>query len=152
MRGWTREVFWSSVWLALLAATPSAADTVTKTNHLSVNGVIKQLSGSMITLEARTKSGTDTLQIGISEVESIEFNDTTFNSGAPRKAPGIGPGTDSGTPATPKQANLTDIVVLRGGQRRECTLTGIDLQLVHCGGRDGDYNRRIVLRIILGPR
>jgi len=144
-----RTAAWSLLF-AVLAAVPAFPDTVTKSDHLSVNGSLKQMSGGVITLEAQFNSGNGTpvmktLLISITEVESIEFNSTTFNPGAPPKALGITP-----PPTTSNQAAAADQLILRGGQRKECKLIGIDQQSVHCVGKGGDYTRKVTLRILVG--
>ena len=124
--------------------------SVTKTDHLSVNGSLSHMSDGVITLEAGFASGTKTpiiktLRIPISEVESVEFNYTTFNPGAPPKALGITP-----PPTTSKQPAAADQVLLRGGLRKDCRLIGIDRESIHCAGKDADYIRKITLRILVG--
>jgi hypothetical protein len=139
-----RTALWSSVF-ALVSAVSAFPDTVTKTDHLSVNGSLKQMSSGVITLEAQFGSGTKTLLISINEVESIEFNNTTFNPGAPPKALGITP-----PPSTSKLAFAADQLILRGNQRKGCKLIGIDQQYVHCAVKGEDYARKVTLRIQVG--
>jgi hypothetical protein len=140
-----------AVWSLLFAAfVPVSAfpDTVTNKDHLSVNGLLTQMSDGVITLEAEFASDSKTpmiktLHISIREVESIEFNDTTFNPGAPQKSLGITP-----PPANPKQTpGVVDQVVLRGGILKDCKLLGIDQESIHCAGKGADYMRKITLRI-----
>ena len=124
-------------------------DTVTTTEKVSVNAKVIKLTDNELTVVARFESGDKTFQIAQSDTEIIEFNNTTFNAGAPPKAFGLGPPLKNekiprSTPESP------DTIVLRGGQHRECKLTGIDDQFVHCFGKDGDYPRKIVLRILVG--
>jgi len=141
-----RRAGWSWVLFGLLAAVPALSDTVTKSDHLSVNGKLTQMSGGVITLVAQFKSGPQTLQIGIADVETIEFNDTTFNPGAPPKALGLTP-----PPAAPtRQAGVAGQLILRGGKPATCKLLSIDAQMVHCEGKDGDHPRRVTLRILVG--
>jgi hypothetical protein len=147
--------------LSLLTLAPVNADTVTTADHLSVNGVLTNMSKGTITLEARYASGPKTLMIPMSMVESIEFNSTAFNPGAPPKAYGLGPGDSSaGRPAPPKQAVAADAIELRGssGERQPCKVVSIDEGIVHCEavaapkekGKPTEYPRRIVLRILVG--
>ena len=100
-----------------------------------------------ITIVARYDSGEKTSTISRKNVEVIEFNSTTFNPGPPPTAIGIGPPLKGGTTST---AEAPDTIVLRGGQRRACKLIGIEEQVVHCAGKDGDYTRKVVLRILVG--
>jgi hypothetical protein len=137
--------------LILWAAAAAHADTVTTTNHLSVNGNLKQMSGGVITLEASyAAGGTKTLSIQLSAVDSIGFNSTTFNPGTPPKELSIGPG--KGSTASSQGAAAMVTIVLRGNQSKDCTLLSIDANAVHCAGKGGDYNRRTVLRILAGAR
>jgi hypothetical protein len=134
--------------LAALGLSLLRADTITTRDHLSFNGSLIKMASDEITIVARYASGEKRFPIEKTDVEIIEFNGTTFNSGAPPRAIGIGPPLKAGkTPVSPPEA--TDTIVLRGAQRRACKLIGIDQQLVHCAGKEGDYSRRIVLRIIL---
>jgi hypothetical protein len=151
----------SAAVVGLLTLASGYADTVTTLDHLSVNGVLSQMSGGTITLEARYSSGPRTRTILMSTVETIEFNSTAFNPPAPSKAPGVGPGVPTAPrPALPKQPVVTDAVELRGGsgERQPCKVVSIDENLVHCepasSGKDKgkaiEYPRRNVLRILVG--
>lgn len=137
--------------IALLSALSALCDTVTKNDHLSVNGSLTRLSDGVITLEAQFAQRGKTpeikvLHISISDVESVEFNYTTFNSGAPPKALGITP-----APVPSKEPlAAADQLLLRGGQLKACKLIGIDQEFVHCAGKDGDYPRRVTRRIQVG--
>ena len=133
---------------ASLATIAAFADTVTKTDHLSLNGSLTSMTDGVVTLEAEFPSRNETplvktLHISIHEIESIEFNDTTFNSGAPRKPLGLIP---LYAPSK-QQAAAPDQLFLRGNRRQECRLVGIDRESVHCAGKDGDYDRKITVRI-----
>jgi hypothetical protein len=125
------------------------ADTITTRDHSGVNGSLIKMAGDEMTIIARYASGEKTLTIKRTDAEVIEFNGTTFNSGAPPRAFGIGPPLQpaSAPASAPEPA---DTIILRGAQRRACKLIGIDERLVHCVGKDGDYPRRIVLRILVG--
>jgi hypothetical protein len=142
-----RRAVWS-LFFAAFVAVSAFPDTVTNKDHLSVNGSLTQMSDGVITLEAEFASDSKTpiirtLHISIREVESIEFNDTTFNPGAPQKSLGITP-----PPANPKQTpGAVDQVVLRGGILKDCKLVGIDQESIHCAGKGADYMRKIILRI-----
>lgn len=147
-----RTTVWSLLFAAF-AAVSAFSDTVTKKDHLSVNGSLTHMSDGVITLEAEFASDSKTptiktLHIPIREVESMEFNDTTFNPGAPQKSLGITP-----PPADPKQTpGAVDqvVVVLRGGIPKDCKLVGIDQESIHCGGKGADYMRKNTLRIQVG--
>jgi hypothetical protein len=142
------ETMIRSLLLVLCAAAAAQADTVTMTSHLSVNGDLKQMSGGVITLGASFAAGTRTLSIQLSAVDTISFNSTTFNPDAPPKVLGIGP--PKGSPPESREAAAMDTIVLRGNQRKDCKLLSIDADTVHCSGKGGDYNRRTVLRILVG--
>ncbi|HEY7337109.1 MAG TPA: hypothetical protein VH639_19605 [Bryobacteraceae bacterium] len=147
-----------TVTFLLVVGTAAAAfsDTVTTTDHLSVNGSLKQMANGVIALDAVFSSGTKTLSIQMSAVDNIGFNATTFNPGAPPTVLRIGPSKG----AAPRGEAASDVIVLRGGQRRDCRLLSIDADTVHCAGnagakgkeKGGDYNRRTVLRILVGAR
>jgi hypothetical protein len=134
--------------LIVCAAAAAHADTIMTTDHLSVNGNIKQMSGGVITLDAGYTAGTRTLSIQLSAVENIGFNSTTFNPGQPPKELRIGP-RKGGTPSSQEAAAMVT-VVLRGNQSKDCKLLSIDAATVHCAGKGGDYNRRTVLRVLVG--
>jgi hypothetical protein len=151
----------NSVGLGLLMFPSSYGDTVTTFDHLSVNGVLTNMSDGTITLEARYASGLKILMIPMSTVESIEFNSTAFNPGAPPKPYGLGPGNSSTPqPQPPKQPIVRDAIVLRGanGERQPCKVLSIDENIVHCEAASGEtdkgkpsqFARRIVLRILVG--
>jgi hypothetical protein len=118
-----------------------------------VNGSLKQMTGGVITLQAAFSSGTKTLTIQMSAVDGIGFNSTTFNPGAPPKVLGIGPPKGK---AASQDASASDVIVLRGGERKDCQLLSIDAETVHCAGKGkekgADYNRRVVLRILVGAQ
>lgn len=149
----------STLLLGLLTLTLSYGDTITTLDHLSVNGLLKRMSDGTITLEARYASGSKTLMIPISRVETIEFNSTGFNPGAPPKVYGLGPGVSS-TPrlSPPQQSVVADTIELRGagGERQPCKVVSIDDNSVHCDvsstpkdKKPSEYARRIVLRILV---
>jgi hypothetical protein len=133
-----------------LGLCPLGADTITTKDHASVNGSLIKMANGEMTIVARYSSGEKPLRIKIEATEIIEFNGTTFNSGAPPKALGVGPPLNSESKTPPaRPQNGTDTIILRGAQRKPCKLVGIDEQLVHCAGKDGDYNRRIVIRVLV---
>jgi hypothetical protein len=150
----------NGVVVGLLFLGSGYADTVTATDHLSVNGVLTRLSEGTITLEARYTSGPQTLMIPLSRVETIEFNSIAFNPGAPPKAYGLGPGgSTKQLPAPPKRPVVADAIELRGGggDQKPCKVVSIDENVVHCEtasegkkkGLPSEYSRRIVLRILV---
>jgi hypothetical protein len=136
--------------LGLFTCALAYSDTVTTTDHLSVNGSLTKLSAGTITLEARFASGPKTLTIPMSKVDSIEFNSVGFNPGAPPKAFGLGPGVESSPRPAAGPAAEKDVVVLRGNNRKTCKLVSIDDTAVHCEGERNDYSRKIVLRVSVG--
>jgi hypothetical protein len=128
-----------------------SADTITTTDHASVNGSVTTMANGEITLIARYDAGDKTLLIKLKDTDIVEFNGGTSNPGSPPREAGFGPSRDSKLEPPPSQPqNDANTIVLRGNQRRPCKLVGIDAQFVHCEGKDGDYNRRIVLRVIVG--
>ena len=154
----------NSAMMGILLLSSTQADTITTLDHLSVNGVLTKMSDGMITLEARYASDPEKRMIRMipmSSVESIEFNSTAFNPGAPPKAYGLGPG-NSGTPSpgSPKEPIVTDAVELRGakGERQPCKVISIDENVVHCEAassakdkvKPSQFARRIVLRVLVG--
>jgi hypothetical protein len=141
----------SAVLLAFFALrSPGWSDTVTTTDHLSLNGSVKKMSDGIITLEARFNSGTRTIAVKIAAVDTIEFNATTFNPGAPPNVLGIGPPRE-GNSAAP-ETTAKDTIVLRGNERRDCQLVSIDADSVYCKGEHTPYSRRVVLRIVVGSK
>jgi len=136
----------------LMACGVLHADTVTRRDHLSVNGTVIRVSGGELTIQAGLTEGNKTFSYKLTEIESIEFNLNTFNPGGPPKAPGFG-GTYPAPPPAPLAASqATDTLVIRGGQRKECRLISIDQQFIHCEGKDGDYSRGTTLRVLIGLR
>ena len=135
---------------AVLLITPALAETITKKDRTSVNGKLTRFADGGIDLVARYDSGDKTISIKLSDISVIEFNATTFNAGAPPKSLGLGPSSSVSPAAEPNQSDAVNSIVLRGGQIRSCRLIGIDDQSIHCMGKDGDYPRRIVIRVFLG--
>ena len=151
---------WNAAVLGLMTLAPGRADTVTKTDHTSVNGVLTKMAQGTVTLEARYASGKKTLMISMGMVESIEFNSIAFNPGAPPKAYGVGPGLFPVESAPVKQPVAADAIELRGsgGERQPCKVVSIDEGVVYCEavagakdkGKPAEYPRKIVLRIMVG--
>jgi hypothetical protein len=136
--------------LTLMAAVAAYPDTVTTTDHLSLNGTLTKMSDRTVTLEAKFSAGPKTLQIPMGMIDSIEFNSIAFNPGAPPKTFGLGPGTGPAPKQTPAQAAEKDVVVLRGNQRKACKLVSVDEAVVRCEGKGNEYSRKIVLRVLIG--
>jgi hypothetical protein len=136
--------------LTLMAAVGAYADTVTTTDHLSLNGIVTRMLNATVTLEARFSAGLRSLQIPMGMIDSIEFNSVAFNPGAPPKTFGLGPGTGTASKQTQQQAVEKDVVVLRGNQRKACKLVSIDEAMVRCEGKGNEYSRKIVLRVLIG--
>jgi hypothetical protein len=142
---------WScAIVLALLACRPARPDTVTRTDGLSINGSIVEMSNGVLTLDAWFSSGEQRMPIPIKYIQSIEFNSDTRNFGAPPKVLGIGPPAGQETP--PKEPLSGDVIVFRGGARQPCILVRIDADRVHCGPKETPYGRITVLRIMVGSR
>ena len=123
-------------------------DMITTTGPINTNGSVTKMANDELTIIARYSSGPKTFTVKREEIQVIEFNYTTVNYGPPHNSIGIGPPIGGKTSATAPET--PDTIVLRGTQRRACKLLGLDEQYVHCAGKDGDYSRKIVLRIILG--
>src|SRR4051812_34548338 len=120
--------------LAWLGSSFLSADTITTRDQLSVNGSLVKLAGDEMTIVARYASRDKptpvekTFQVKRNDVDVLEFNATTMNSGAPPVSIGIGPPIKAGKIA-PSPPEAADTIVLRGGQRRDCKLIEIDGQL-----------------------
>jgi hypothetical protein len=86
----------------------------------------------------------------MSAVQSIGFNATTFNPGPPPKPSAIAPRAG----VVPDWVGGS--IVLRGGQRKDCSLQRIDPAAVYCGargkGKGADYPRGNVLRVLAGTQ
>jgi len=138
----------AAVSLICLWGSPCWSDTITTTDHLSVNGELKNMSNGEITLVAYFSSGTRIIDVKIAAVAIIEFNSTTANSGAPPAKIGISP--------SPENSNVVeeekDTIVMRGGLRQSCDLLSIDKDSVHCKGSKESYKRRSVIRIVMGAK
>jgi hypothetical protein len=152
-----KTTVWRSVFLAVLLSALARPDTVTKIDHSSVNGSLTKMSGDVITWEARYPGGPQTQQIAMSEVASIEFNDTTFNPGAPPAPLGIAPpkpqkGKSATTTRARPQTVSPDTLILRGGMRKSCQVTTIDQQFVHCAGKGLDFPRATTLLVLVSAR
>jgi hypothetical protein len=137
------------VGMALLGVAQSWADTVTRKNHISVNGTLVGMADGQLKIIARYTSETKTLSIKMDQVEMIEFNGTTFNTSAPSKVVGLGPPLASDEPSVQSKTQDTNTIFLRGSHK-SCTLVSIDEQSVQCAGKDGTYSRRVVIRIVTG--
>lgn len=135
--------------VVLGAASPIWADSVTTTDNLTIFGHIDQLDRTMVKLTGRfrTAKGVETRpwQCPRTQVVKIEFNATTFNSGAPLVA-GANPG--SPTPPPRVTAASSDVAVLRGGENRKCAGIAVVGETVVCG-KDALERSRII-RILLG--
>ena len=132
-----------------LTVIPTWADTVTMTDHLSVNGKLTGMSDGVIKMLVQFKTDTglskpESKDIQIRDVESIEFNNTVVNLGAPPRSFGITP-----PPPSAKQAPTNDELILRGGQRITCKLVRIDTDKIHCAGERDGHSRAITRRIMV---
>lgn len=123
------------------------ADTIVTRDRVSINGKVTRMASGEITLVASYDSGEKTLTIRKTDAAVIEFNSTTYNSGPPDSGIGIGP--PHGKPAKSSPEPADTIVLARGPQRKQCKLIGIDDQHVYCEGKDNDYLRELVLRVVL---
>jgi hypothetical protein len=138
-----------SMALLIIACSVLHADMIRKRDGASVNGKLTKMTNGEIEFVARYDSGEKTFTIKKADVEIIEFNGTTSKSGPPPKAIGLGPPLAGHKPPPSSPETPDTIVLARGQQRRSCELNGIDEQWVHCKGKDGDYPRNLVLRIVL---
>lgn len=139
---------WSYAAVLLLACRSARPDTIAMKDGVSVNGSVSGLSNGILELKAKFPSEEKDVPIPIKDVQSIEFNSSTTNLGAPPKILGFGPPSGQNAPQDVHPAE--DVVVLRGGVRQPCILVGIDADRVHCGPSDAFYNRNKVLRIVMG--
>ncbi len=136
--------------LALLSCKSACPDTLTTKDNLSINGSLVGMSNGVLRFKARFPSQAKEVWIRVEDIQSIEFNSLTFNSGPPPKIQGFGPPSVKSPSQEKPPAEV--VVVLRGGTRQSCILVGIDANRVHCDPKDTGYDRNTVLRILLGPK
>jgi hypothetical protein len=113
------------------------------------------MANGVLTLNARFTTGPKTLEIPITLIQTIEFNSLIVNPHAPPKILGIGPDKSQGDISS--QADTSDLIVLRGDDRRECKLLSIDADRIHCDVKDNkgssnSFGRGVVLRIQVGVK
>ena len=146
------RVWWScAIVLTLLACRSASADTITMKDNISIHGSLLEMSNGLLRIRVRFPSEEEKeATIPVKDVQSIEFNLLTFNSGAPPKILGFGPPNRQN--ASQKEPHSEDVVVLHGGARLSCILVGIDTDRVHCDPNDFSYSRSAVLRIVLGSK
>lgn len=146
--------------LSLLLTVSTAlccADTVTRRDHSSVNGAITGIAAGKLKLVARFRSKALPVEIDIplNEIEIIEFNTSTYNSGAPPTVVGFSPEATQ-TKQNAVSAPATDVVVYKAGGTSMCTVVSVDENYIQCGepGSKGSehINRATVLRILLSAR
>lgn len=136
---------------ALFGVSLLGADMVTTRDHKSVNGSLTTMANGEMQIVARYQSGEKTITIKLADTEAIEFNNRTFNAGPPAKSRGLGPGsTVAAAPPAGAQETPGNKILLQSGQEEPCTLRGIDEKAVHCA--EGNYDRRVVIRILVGGR
>ena len=133
------------VLLVASMSSPAFADSVTTSDNLTLFGHVVELDKALVKLKARFPSqkgiGTRVVPIPRTNIVKIEFNATTFNP--------VAPPPDSQTGET-SRAPSRDIVVLRGGEEKNCDGVLINEQKVYCGKQEWD--RVLVVRVILGER
>jgi hypothetical protein len=129
--------------LTILVATTCMlhADTIVTKDRVSINGKFKKMVEGEITLVAGYDSGDKTLTVRKTDIAIIEFNSSTYNSGAPKPAIGLGPPLKGGGSSDFPSEKSDTIVLWLGMQHRPCKLIGIDGQHVQCGGKSGNYDR-----------
>jgi hypothetical protein len=132
------------VMLALTVGISALADTITTTDNVSYNGSVKNMANGELTLQAGFKDSVNPLTFKQTQLDSIEFNDETFNAGSPPKSLGARPGKNTPSPTA---ARPDDVVVFRGGERKPCKLLSIDTKTVHCAGVDWD--RDTITRVLI---
>jgi len=127
------------------------ADSITTSDGLTTHGRLLRLDENLVVIQSRfateTKEVTKELSIPRDSVLRIEFNATTFNPGG---APSIGlrPGEGVKTAVNPSVGS--DVVVLRGGERRQCARATIDEGKVRCGKEY--FDRSSLIRLELARR
>ena len=145
---WRPSLTLALIWFAIR---PLGADTITTTDRASVNGSLTTLANGEITFVARYVAEDKTLLIKLKDTDVIEFNANKQNFGSPPTAATFGPSRASESKThLPQPQEDAGKIILRGDQRKPCTLVAIDTQFVHCEGKDGDYNRKIVIRVVVG--
>ena len=143
------------VLLAVPTARAESEDSVKTIDNLSVFGRVTEMTRETVTLVARFASDDprnpvreETLTLKRADLLRIEFNKTTFNPGGP---PSIGLKPPDGRAADPPAARPpADIVILIGGEKRECEPAAITEEQLFCGSAALD--RAKVIRILLGNR
>jgi hypothetical protein len=142
------------VLLACGVARLEAGDTITTLDNVSIFGRVVEMNKDTVRLVARFPSNgpgspvtEETLTLKRAHLRRIEFNQTTFNPGGP---PSTGLKPSGGRAAQPPAAQPpADVVILNGGEHRECELASINGDEVTCGAV---LDRRKVIRILLGSR
>ena len=133
--------------LTLLATASAYCDTVNTVDNLSVHGTIKEITATTITLEGNFASGTKSYTFPRSNVTRIVINSIIFNSGAPPKTYGLGPGDNNKKDPQP-QTSQTDTIVLKGNSRKPRKLLAINASTVRCD--ESSYPRSMALYVLLG--
>jgi hypothetical protein len=141
---------------ALLLAYPAGADTLTMNDHRSINGAVVEMAAGVILFQVgflvRGSVVTSDARVPVGSLESIEFNSTLVNEGAPDRVPGIGPPSVAKSSSAIPQAP-PDTIVLRSGEFRVCRLVRIDKAIIKCeDGPANEYPRAIVMRILVGAK
>jgi hypothetical protein len=130
----------------------ACADSITTTDNLTTHGHLSRLDQNEAVIQSRfateSKEETKELRIPRNVVLKIEFNGTTFNPGGPPSI-GLRPPEAAKSPAS--QSVGSDVIILRGGERRQCESASIDDGKVRCGKKD-ETERNSVIRIELGRR
>jgi hypothetical protein len=124
-----------------------SADTITADDHRSLNGTVERLDADSLTLRAEFTKETKVLTLPRARLTEIEFNDETFNGGAPPSV-GVRPPTPAAAPARP--ASPQDTVLFVGGDRRQCDRVMFDGARLTCGAET--FTRGDLFRIRLGRR
>lgn len=120
----------------------------------TLNGVLQQMSGGNLELEARFQSGNKVYKIPIDQVRRIEFNARYYNLVAPPQvsALGEGPKAEPTAPVAPLRSYAIEIRG-SGGDLVPCKVTSIDKDNVQCEAQDKSkpkvYGRDTVLRILV---
>jgi hypothetical protein len=135
--------WWCSMVLALLACRPARPDTITTTDNLSVHGSILGVANGELRIKSRFPSEEREIKISLKDIQTIEFDSDDFNKTDPPKIMGF---ERAGSQIA------GDVIVLRDGARKACSLISIDAGVIHCAPGDKSYAKSDVIRIVLGSR
>lgn len=134
--------------LLALAIAHAKADTVTTRDSRAWNGIVKSMTGGVLTLSANFPIGNVTLTFGSDYIRAIEFNSNAYNPGGnPSSAlpkPNPNPKTLPGM--IYRQQKKTEKPI----SCQDITAVLADASNIHCGSTT--VPRNDVVRILVGPQ